>query len=303
MADRLETGQSLYIKGDNNENAVLCTDDKTYDLIECETSNSLLLSKGLQFNEQLKNEERRHISDVTTVGVFYKYLSPIPSKPKLKKLKQLLNQTAYRGPELEYRINPRHLYTFAELQNTVQASNVELEQALNDLDTIVVDGKVRILEFEYQFRVLSQMMKVLDECSYSYDMVDYEEVTEALEYTVPRDVLDKLFFIYTEKIKHVKDFQTHRFTEKLAKFFAKVLLVNAGKFHFSEFLEAWQQSLPPEMPTDESMLYGIAIVDRKNNVIQYFPEENLPENVVERFHALFEAKSAWTAEEIVPYIQ
>lgn len=303
LANSLETGQILYIKGDDEENAVLCTENKTYDLLECETSNSLLLVKGLQFNEDLKNETHRHISDVSTIGVFYKYLSPIPGKPKLKKLKHLLNKSAYKGPEMEYTIKSEDLYTVEELQNVIQASNEELKQALKDLNMITINGKVRILEFEYHFRVLSYMMKVLDENSLPYDAVDYEQTIEALEEIVPKEVLNSLFDLYTENSRCIDGLQQYRYTHKVAKFFAQVLLVNAGKFNLSEFLQAWQESVPEEMPTDESMLHGIAIIDRKANVIRYFPEDNLPENIVERFNALFEAKDNWTAAEIVPYIQ
>lgn len=301
LTDCLETGQILYIKGSNEENAVLCTENKTYDLLECETSNSLLLVKGLQFHNVLKNQDLRQISDVSTFGVFYKYLSPVPGKPKLRKLKQLLNKTSYRGSELEYKINTDDLYSFEELQDVIQASNVELTKALKDLNTITINGKIRILEFEYHFRVLSYMMKVLDEESIRYDEVDYEETVKALlEYCVPKEVIESLFYLYTEP---TSDLKHYRYTDKVAKFFAQVLLVNAGKFNLSEFLQAWQDSVPDGMPTDESMLRGIAIIDRQANVIRYFPEEDLPENVIERFNVLFQAKENWTAEEIVAYIE
>lgn len=303
LANCLETGQILYIKGDDEENAVLCTEDKTYDLLECETSNSLLLVKGLQFNEDVRNETRRQIFDVSTIGVFYKYLSPIPGKPKLKKLKHLLNKTAYKGPEMEYTIKSEDLYTIEDLQSVIQASNEELKQTLKDLNTITINGKIRVLEFEYHFRVLSYMMKVLDENSLPYDQVDYEQTMDALEEIVPKEILNSLFDLYTEESRFIDGVQQYRYTNKVAKFFAQVLLANAGKFNFSEFLQAWQESVPDEMPTDESMLHGIAIIDRKANVIRYFPEDNLPENIVERFNVLFDAKDNWTAAEIVPYIQ
>lgn len=293
----------MYIKGTDDENAVLCTEDKTYDLLECETSNSLLLVKGLKFHDEIKADERRQISDVSTIGVFNRYLSPVPGRPKLKKLKQILHKSAYRGPEQEYTINKCDLHTFEDLQNTIQASNQELKQALEDLNAFEIDGKIRILEFEYHFRVLSYMIKLLDENSWRYDAVDYTETMQALEDIVPQQILNTLFDLYTEESRIIDGLQLYRYTDKVAKFFAQVLLVNAGKFNLSEFLQAWQESVPEEMATDESMLYGIAIVDRKNNVIRSFPEEKLPESIVERFNVLFEAKDSWTAAEIIPYIQ
>lgn len=304
LSECLQTGQILYIKGDDEENAVLCTENKTYDLLECETSNSLLLVEGLKFDEDLKTDQQRHITDVNTLGVFYKYLSPVPGKPKLRKLKQLLSKSYYKGPEMEYRLKSEDLYSIEELQNLIQASNEELKRSLRDLNTITINGKIRMLDFEYHFRVLSCMMKVLDENSLRYDEVVYDQIVQALlEYCVPEEVIDTLFELYTEKNDFIGDCELYRYTDKVAKFFAQVLLVNAGKFNLSEFLQAWQGSVPENMPTNESMLYGMAIIDKNANVIRYFPEDNLPENIVDRFNALFAAKEDWTSEEIIPYIQ
>lgn len=301
----LMEGKSLRIIGADDENAVLCNENKSYDLVECETSNSLLMVEGLKFCDDIKNDTRRHISDVTTLGTFYTYLSPIHGKPKLKKLLTLLNKTAYKGPEHEFQIEPSDLYTFEELQNLIQSSPEELKTALKDLNTVTVNGKIRVLEFEYHFRVLSYMLKLIEENSWALDEIDYEETVSALEEIVPLEILNSLFDLYTEHSKCIDSHQLYRYTEKVARFFAQVLLYNAGKFNLSEFLQAWKDSVPEGMVVDESLLYGIAIVDRKAkpNVIRAFPEESLPDNVVERFGALFEAKENWTSAEIGPYIR
>jgi sister chromatid cohesion protein DCC1 len=83
------------------------------------------------------------------------------------------------------------------------------------------------------------------------------------------------------------------------------LLYGAGKFNLDEFLQAWRESVPEGMIPDEELLYGIAIIDRKSepNIISAFPEENLPEDINERFNMLFKAKEKWSVPEITPYIQ
>lgn len=303
LANCLETGQVLYIKGDDEENAVLCTENKTYDLLERETSNSLLLVKGLQFKEDLNNDNNRHIRDVSTVGIFYKYLSPVLAKPKLKKLKQLLSKSSYKGIEMEFEIKQEDLYSFKDLQKVIQASNEELRLALKDLNTVTINGKVRILDFEYHFRVLSYMLNVLDEYSMPYNAVNYDETVDSLEEFVPKEILDNLFELYTEPTRSIDGVQQCSYTDKVAKFLAEVILINAGKFNLVEFLQAWHDSVPDGMPISESMLHGLAIIDNKANIIQYFPEDRLPENIMDRFNALFKAKENWTSEEIIPYIR
>ena len=45
------------IRGDKDEQAVLCSEDKTYDLKVADTSNMLLFIPGCKIPEQLKMEE------------------------------------------------------------------------------------------------------------------------------------------------------------------------------------------------------------------------------------------------------
>lgn len=52
LADLLTEGQTLVIRGDGNDSAVLCSGDVTFDLKEAETSNSFLLLEGLQFPDK-----------------------------------------------------------------------------------------------------------------------------------------------------------------------------------------------------------------------------------------------------------
>ncbi|KRT80975.1 hypothetical protein AMK59_5036 [Oryctes borbonicus] len=302
----LKQGDTLYIKGNDEENAVLCTNSKTYDLLETETSNSLLLVDNLQFHNNLKNIPNRNISEITIKTVFHDYLEVIPSKPHLKKLKELLKNVVYKGPENEYEINEEDLFTHDELLYKIQASEEEFMVALKALNAITISNKLRILDFEYHFRVLSYMLKLIDENSWQLDEIDYEETMNALNELIPTNILNNLFDLYLEESKVIDGLQLYRYNEeKVCKFFAQVLLHSAGKFNLNEFLQAWAESVPEGMVVTEDMLHGIAIIDRKSipNVIWAFQEESLPENINERFQVLFEAREKWTVKEIAPYIQ
>lgn len=46
----------MVFKGDQNESAVLCTESKTYDVKEAETSNSILLLPELKYPDEELNE-------------------------------------------------------------------------------------------------------------------------------------------------------------------------------------------------------------------------------------------------------
>ena len=54
---------SIIIRGDKTESAVLCTQDKTYDMKEQETSNLLLLVPEMKAGPDLIEEGSTHVVD------------------------------------------------------------------------------------------------------------------------------------------------------------------------------------------------------------------------------------------------
>lgn len=57
--------------------------------------------------------------------------------------------------------------------------------------------------------------------------------------------------------------------------------------------------------TNISPFQGIALIDRNctPEVIWYFPVEDLPEDVGERFNTLFKTREKWSLAEISPYVR
>lgn len=211
----------------------------------------------------------------------------------------------YKGPEFEYEIREEDLHTYEDILQHVQCSESEFKEALNSLLTLEIDGYIRLIEFEYHFRVLSYMLKLIDENSWRLDEINYETTIESLSEIVPDFVINAVFNYYTKESKLLDFVQLYEYKQdEICKFFAKVLLSNAGKFNLNEFLQAWSESVPEGMITDEKVLSDIAIIDResKPNVIKYYPESDLPEDVNERLKLLFETKKMWTSAEITPYL-
>lgn len=306
LSDKIKQGETLYIKGDDDESVVLCTKDRTYDVNGGETSNSLLLVENMSFFDDLKDVEEKSFKSVTVSGIFYEYLAISPSKPHLKKLMDLLNESVYKGPEHEFSVSEEKLYTFDDLNRTVQASEKELKEVLSGLNVVSINNKIRLLDAEFHFRALSYMLKLIEENSWNLDEIDFEETINSLKDIIPEEILISLFDKYTEESKIVDGLPLYRYKEReICRFFAEILLYGAGKFNLDEFLQAWSESVPEGMSPDESLLHGIAVIDRKCNppVISAFPEDKLPEDINARFNMLFKVKEKWTVPEITPYIQ
>ncbi|XP_038218251.1 sister chromatid cohesion protein DCC1 [Zerene cesonia] len=339
LLQQIEAGNQLIFKGDEEENVMLCTDNKTYDVKEAETSNSLLLVPDLLFaaasglDETLANNsmecdsdssfERsntslnkstdsddgrppRNIVNKDIVNTFFTYYELKPCKPRLLKLQKLLEASKYSGAELEYMIDKSKLLNFDSIFDKVQASRAELKDELIRIQAINIDGYYRLLDFDYEFRVLSYMLDLIEENSWPLDKISRELTLDSLKDLVPVCILEAMFDFYTYKTVEEGGTQYYRYKEdKVCQFLARVLLKSAGKFNLHEFLQAWRDSVPEGMTTNESLLSGIAIVDRSSTpqVIWGFVESDLPEDINERFKVLFQSKAKWTVDEISPYIQ
>lgn len=302
----IEANEALSIKGEDDDEVVICTPHSTFRVTEAETSNNLLLVKSLQFSSDIENTSQRSVKKIEICNIFQEYLEAIPGRPYLNKLYNILSNTIYRGPEYEYEIENKKLYSVKELKNIIQSSDRELKNTIKAMDVVEINGKIREIDFEYHFRVLSYMLKLIEENSWDLDMIDYEVTCESLSELVLSDVVRSLFEKYTEETRIIDGLQLYRYKEfDVCQFFARVLLKEAGKFNFEEFLQAWRDSVPEGMVPSEDMLYGIAIINRKSvpNVIWSFEENSLPDNINERFKILFEVKEKWSVPEITPYIR
>lgn len=338
LLKEIEAGKELVFKGDPDENVVLCTNNKTYDVKEAETSNSLLLVPELLFaastglDETIKNDSMesdssfdksnaslnkstesdegskppRKIEHKDIINTFFTYYELKPCKPRLSKLRKLLEPTRYQGLELEYATDKTKLLNYDALCDQIQASKAELNDELEKIQAIEIDGLYRLLEFDYEFRVLSYMLDLIDENSWVFDRISKEVTMDSLKELVPNSILEAMFRFYTTTSVIEDGIQYYQYKQdKVCRFLARVLLKSAGKFNLVEFLEAWRDSVPEGMVTDESMLSGIALVDKTSTpqVVWGFSEGDLPEEIHERFKILFQTKAKWTVDQISPYIE
>lgn len=306
LLSAIEANQDIYIKGEDDDEVVICTETSTFHVLEAETSNSLLLVKPVKHYNNIQAATERTVQKIEVFSVCHEYLEVSAGKPHLKRLYELLYDTTYKGEEHEYEVENKKLYTLNELKDLIQASNKELEEAIKEMDVVEINGKIRELDFEFHFRVLSYMLKLIEENSWDLDTIDYDETCDSLKDLVPIEVLKGLFEKYTEESRMIDGVQLYRYKElEVCKFFARVLLREAGKFNLEDFLQAWKDSVPEGMVPSEEMLYGVAIINRKSfpNTIWAFEEDSLPDNISDRFKALFEAKDKWSVPEITPYIK
>lgn len=233
-------------------------DETTNNSMEWDSDNSFeksnnSLNKSTDSDDGTRDPRKIEFKDVA--NTFFTYYELKPCKPRLSKLRKLLEPTAYQGPELEYAVNKNKLLDYESIFEQVQASKAELNIELDKIQAVNIDQYYRLLEFDYEFRVLSYMLDLIEENSWPLNKISKEITFESLKDLVPQPILNSLFKYYTTETYKEGDVQYYQYKQdKVCKFLARVLLKSAGKFNFAEFLQAWRDSVPEGMLTNVRQL-------------------------------------------------
>ncbi|XP_053670527.1 sister chromatid cohesion protein DCC1 [Anopheles nili] len=330
IIEEIQNGNEICFKGALNEKVVLCTESRTYEVKEAEISNSLLLVKNLKLaqatsrsplkspksgvNTSMDSSIEEDASETVdtvdeverkeVVKIFHDYFELRQVKPKYRKIIDLLRLTRYAGPENEHLIDRTLLFRFNQLLDTIQCSKDEFQEGLKKYRAIEIDDRIRMLDLEYEYRVLTLLLSVISENSWQPDAVDKEITTEAMQGIIPFEVVDGIFDVYTYPSERIPDRYQYR-EETVCALFAEKILQHGLKFHIDEFLVTWQEALPEGFEVNESYLRGIGIIDREGNVpcVRGFNEADLPTNLLGRLDTLFRTKERWNLEQIEPYIE
>ena len=235
-----------------------------------------------------------HAEILASTVSFCRYIELKECKPGMKKLREMLSEgTLGQKGHLDERQRGK---SFEALKQSVQCSEEELDVGLKVLDAVRVAGKWFLLDDDYRMRILSMITNFMEENSWPMDGLVKSETVEALKEIEPEDIIRQVFEQYTKE-------DTHLSVDKLARFYGEFLLQTGSEFNLTDFMEMWKASLPAGIDVKLYHLNGLALVQKAENKIKYFPESTMTENVHERLELLFSAREKWTLEEIEPYVQ
>lgn len=328
LLSEISEGNIVQIKGGLNEKVVLCSSSRTYELKEAEISNSLILAPALKFGQQTttsplkvsknhinrsldksteaegsENRKERELEHLNILKIFNEYFECRPIKPRFRKLYDLLQLTRYSGPENETNIETRFLFTWKQLLDTTQCSESEFQSGLNLLRAIPIGRHIRAFSVEYEHRVVSIMLGLIDENSWDLDEIDRDITITSLAGIVPEEIAEGLLDIYTEpsaskpgKLQYKEDY--------VCQIVARHILQPGMKFHREDFMSTWQEDLPSQIVIKEEYLKGIGIIDQFAKPVSVISlnEFLLPTSLHERIKVLFSVKAQWTVEEISPFL-
>ncbi|KAH1178125.1 sister chromatid cohesion protein DCC1 isoform X1 [Mauremys mutica] len=307
LCAELEAGHSLVIRGEKDEQAVLCSKDKTYDMKIADTSNMLLFIPGCKTPEQLLGDQAScNIIHTQIAGFSNNYWELRKCRPKLKKLKKLLMENPYEGPDSEReKALTDSKYTMEDLLDRIQASEEEILHQLQVINACKIEGYWRVLEFDYEMKLLNHVTQLIDSESWSFSKVPLSICLQELGPLEPEAMIQHILLSYGMKYTDEDEVYFEMNADKICTATAQMLLQNAVKFNLAEFQEVWQQSVPEGLTTRLDQLKGLALLDRNSRpeTIFLLKVEELPEDNQERFNKLFTIREKWTEADIAPYIQ
>ncbi|KAG2672031.1 hypothetical protein I3760_13G019300 [Carya illinoinensis] len=311
--------QRITLRGQPDEDAVLCTKSKTYAVKFVGTSNSVFLippSDQSEFCENSldcigKDHDQQVVASVIKVAPGNMELVEVA--PRVDKLKLLLSVNPYRfGEDIEMEDleetekSYTGLYKWDDLVEQVQASDEELRSALKALSAVEIDGYWRIVDDKYMDTILSMLLhdSVLND--WSLDLLNEDEVVSMLESDgFPQKLARHCLHVYGTNVDENVDKRVWRLDEKrVCVHFAREIL-KEGKRKMDTFMVKWMQKIPEGMRASFDMLEGEVLTERLGveTWVRAFSVSSLPSSPAERFSILFRERPKWEWKDLQPYIR
>ncbi|KAF8205052.1 sister chromatid cohesion protein Dcc1 [Pholiota molesta] len=299
---------SLTIKGQPNEDAVLCTGDKTFAMRSIGLSNTILVVTPVQddYASNFANDAlaiRDQVSEIMEL---------IPAVPKMHKLTGLLRERQYDDSSEDdiYEEDGTQIhYTYDDARAEIQASDAELDKGLKDRRILIINNELRPIKPEYLNRLLELILNLLISLSMKYTSVSVEQLSSVLAdgHEVPRAVSTQIMAWFGE----LKDGRWKMDVGSVVRELGLGILRNHRHDPISQgdLLLRWKTQVGDtfESLVSIGLLEGNYIESETINygdnlTLKYFPASDLPVDPAARFSDLFLTRKKWKGEDISPFL-
>ncbi|KAG6519706.1 sister chromatid cohesion protein DCC1-like [Zingiber officinale] len=302
------------IRGDKDEDAVLCTPSATYIMKFVGTSNSVyLIPPGKPNHKDTFSDSEPNTSAIqeavsSVLKVAPNIMELVLVAPRLDKLKALLNEKHYTlNEDLEVESLSNHgLYKWQDLLEQIQASEQELRDGLKSLSAVEIDGFWRIIDEKTMEEMLYMLLNNSILHEWQLNALKEDEVISVMEADgypsrITRHCLDT-FGSMTESSSGSKLWSLDE--KRVCVCFALKTL-KEGMMKLESFLHKWKHGIPPAMCTDLKMLEGEVLFEKLGieTWIRAFRVSALPSSPAERFASLFKERPKWEWKDLEPYIR
>ncbi|RDX75611.1 Sister chromatid cohesion protein DCC1 [Mucuna pruriens] len=310
--------ERVVLRGKPDEDAVLCTQSKTYAMKFVGTSNSVLLVPPANHSEFCENPQKNDSNNdeekvvAPVIKVVSGSMELIEAAPRLDKLKSLLAEKPYNFEEYdmenleenqECRIG---LYNWNDLIDNIQASDEELMSGLQALSALEINGYWRLVDGSCMDMILGMLLKNSVLNDWSLNALNEDEVVSTLESDGFLGVLARhCLHVYGKKVNEGIHSGVWKLDEKrVCIHFAREIL-KGGKRKLESFMDEWRQKIPDGMQPNFDYVEGEILTERigVETWVRAFSVASLPSTPAERFSILFRERPKWEWKDLQPYIR
>ncbi|GFP90455.1 sister chromatid cohesion protein dcc1 [Phtheirospermum japonicum] len=304
--------QRVTLRGQPDEDAVLCTPSKTYAVKFVGTSNSVFLIPPS--DKSSESCDMKDDDDVSAVVASVIKVSPgcmelVEVAPKLDKLKLLLSQNPYSfSEESKMDISDESdktkigLYRWDDLVDRLQASDEEIKLGLQSLSAVEIDGYWRVLDDKYMNGILNMLLHNVILNDWSVNALNEDDVVGVLETDgFPRNIAKHCLRVYCSEVDGKWKLEERRVCVQLAR-----EILKEGKMKMEIFMEKWTRKLPDGMSNAGFEILEGEVLTEKIGVESWvygFSVCSLPSTPAERFGKLFAERPKWEWKDLQPYVR
>jgi len=260
--------------------------------------------------------------------------------PAISTLRSLLLKQPFNGMEKEEiefsnlsqsnqslhgKESDKKLYTIRDLRQIIQASDEQLNQGLNQLKALEINGYWRILHPAYIETIFNQILDIIVADDIPYNAISIKHIQDQL-LDYPADVVEHCLRMHSLEDSKNKLYKLDE--TAVCRFRFIQLMGEKEPYPHEELMRDWNAKVPYGMNPNVDMLRGYAINDdeRYNDPFassssssssssstslpgpppkprgwRYTPLDFLPKASTERFDLLFNLRQYWKYDDLVPY--
>ncbi|CAE6401006.1 unnamed protein product [Rhizoctonia solani] len=333
IVELAKQGQAnLSIRGRPDDDAVLCTQSKTYAIRSVALSNSLLIMSNVKSNSKPSGDsaiellETDETDTMVISGEVSEILELVPTVPRLENLLHHLRGCEWNDDEsdeetYESNVNDplrRRRVTLNELRNIVQASDSELKEGLRKARILNLAGTLRPLPSSSLTEILVTLLLTIASTGLPrppkpIPLVKLMQNIED-EFQVNPDVMEHIATWYGvitgEGEKRIWEADMKAIIGEIG---VGILRRTEDAVEEVEFMERWKEQVGDMFTEhiDITLLDGNYLstpllhtkYGEPSNTLLYYPRSSLPTDAAQRFQALFLTRSKWKVEDIGVYLE
>ena len=275
---------------------VLCVDDKTFDVLEFDTSNQLL--PYLENTILTQNSSTFELRDVNPP--FLKFRKMMKEYP--------MTLAELGGGTIE------HPFVYDELADSTLCSTSQFDEMLTNLCSIRVNEFVLVPSNDLRDRVIDQIIRY-SQTQDDWRRVKLDDLLEKINFDTilmvppvdPEQAHENVKNLITSVLIYLSESFANNSAllddKKVVRHIVKTVIQNEREhfMHKEDFEQRVIDLIPHDIKFQELYIHGICAPTTDG--YKYIDEESLPTTVVERFKALFAIQKTWKETDLEPFFE